>query len=112
MNPLDIAQAVPVTTAEDFDRFLRDHGAAEREVIAAIFKRAFGKQTVTLAELQERAIVFVTGIPRTATGKPLRGELAAAVAAMLAPASAASMSSSRSENPNDLTAKVAEIWAG
>ena len=38
------------------DRWLRDHGAAERELIVAIFKKASGKQTVTFDELLETAM--------------------------------------------------------
>lgn len=56
MSPLDVAQAVPMTAAADFDRWLRDRGATERDVVMAIFKKTSGKQTVTLGELQEIAL--------------------------------------------------------
>jgi acyl-CoA synthetase (AMP-forming)/AMP-acid ligase II/thioesterase domain-containing protein/acyl carrier protein len=59
-----------------------------------------------------RHIVFVTAIPRTATGKPRRGELAAAVAPLLAPAAEEYQSGAGSGTPDGLVASVAEIWAG
>ena len=40
----------------EFDRWLQDHGATEREIIVAIFKKGSGRQTVTLAALQEAAL--------------------------------------------------------
>jgi len=56
MNSLDVSQATPFTSASQFDGWLRDHGAAERELIVAIFKKASGRQTVTFDELLETAI--------------------------------------------------------
>src|SRR5918994_3069812 len=56
MSPLDASQATPVSSATQFDRWLRQHGAAERELIVAIFKKASGKQTVTFDELLETAL--------------------------------------------------------
>jgi uncharacterized protein YdeI (YjbR/CyaY-like superfamily) len=56
MSPLDVSRATPVSSANQFDRWLRDHGAAERELIVAIFKKASGKQTVTFDELLETAL--------------------------------------------------------
>ena len=56
MSPLDISQAKPFSAASQFDRWLRDNGATERELIVAIFKKASGKQTVTFDELLETAI--------------------------------------------------------
>ena len=56
MSPLDVSQATPVSSASQFDRWLRDHGANERELIVAIFKKASGRQTVTFDELLETAL--------------------------------------------------------
>jgi uncharacterized protein YdeI (YjbR/CyaY-like superfamily) len=56
MSPLDVSQATPVSSATQFDRWLREHGAVERELIVAIFKKASGKQTVTFDELLETAL--------------------------------------------------------
>jgi uncharacterized protein YdeI (YjbR/CyaY-like superfamily) len=56
MSPLGVSRATPVSSANQFDRWLRDHGAAERELIVAIFKKASGKQTVTFDELLETAL--------------------------------------------------------
>ena len=56
MSPLDVSGAEPVAAAEELDRWLRDHGASERERIVAIFKKASGRQTVTFDELLEVAL--------------------------------------------------------
>jgi uncharacterized protein YdeI (YjbR/CyaY-like superfamily) len=56
MSPLDVSQATPVSSAEEFDRWLRDNGASERERIVAIYKKASGQQTVTFDELLETAL--------------------------------------------------------
>ncbi len=56
MSPLDASQATPVSSATQFDRWLREHGATERELIVAIFKKASGRQTVTFDGLLETAI--------------------------------------------------------
>jgi uncharacterized protein YdeI (YjbR/CyaY-like superfamily) len=56
MSPLDVSGAEPVASAEELDRWLRDHGGSERERIVAIFKKASGRQTVTLDELLEVAL--------------------------------------------------------
>ena len=56
MSPLDVSRATPFSTADELDRWLRDHGARERELIVAIFKKASGKQTVTFDELLETAL--------------------------------------------------------
>lgn len=42
--------------AADLDAWLQAHGESEREVVVAIYKKASGKQTVTLAALQEEAL--------------------------------------------------------
>jgi uncharacterized protein YdeI (YjbR/CyaY-like superfamily) len=56
MSPLDVSQATPVSSAEEFDRWLGEHGASERERILAIFKKASGRQTVTFEELLDVAL--------------------------------------------------------
>jgi uncharacterized protein YdeI (YjbR/CyaY-like superfamily) len=56
MSPLDVSQAIPVAAAGEFDRWLRAHAEDERAVILAIYKKASGKQTVTLVDLQEVAL--------------------------------------------------------
>jgi uncharacterized protein YdeI (YjbR/CyaY-like superfamily) len=56
MSALDVSQAIPVAAAGEFDRWLRAHAENEREVVVAIYKKASGKQTVTLVDLQEVAL--------------------------------------------------------
>jgi uncharacterized protein YdeI (YjbR/CyaY-like superfamily) len=53
---MDVSQAITVSSDADFDRWLRAHGGSEREVVVAIYKKASGKQTVTIDELQETAL--------------------------------------------------------
>ena len=56
MSPLDVSRATPFSTASELDRWLRDHGATEHELIVAIFKKASGKQTVTFDDLLETTL--------------------------------------------------------
>ena len=56
MSPLDVSQAGLVSSTEEFDGWLRAHGAAERERIVAIYKKASGRQTVTFDELLDTAL--------------------------------------------------------
>src|SRR5512133_1965037 len=56
MSPLDVSRAIPVAAAGEFGRWLRAHGESERAVVVAICKKASGKQTVTLVDLQEVAL--------------------------------------------------------
>jgi uncharacterized protein YdeI (YjbR/CyaY-like superfamily) len=56
MSPLDASQAVPVSSAEELGRWLRDHGGSERERVVAIYKKASGRQTVTFDELLDTAL--------------------------------------------------------
>jgi len=56
MSPLDTSGAAPVASAGEFDGWLRDHGATERERIVAIYKKASGRQTVTFDELLDTAL--------------------------------------------------------
>ena len=56
MSPLDIGRAMPLATADEFAVWLRQHGAAERELIVAIFKKQSGKQSVGFDDLLETAL--------------------------------------------------------
>jgi uncharacterized protein YdeI (YjbR/CyaY-like superfamily) len=56
MSPLDVSQAIPMAGSEEFERWLIAHGESEREIVVAIYKKASGKQTVTLVDLQEAAL--------------------------------------------------------
>jgi len=53
---MDIEGAIQIDDVRDFDRWLADNGATQREVIVSIFKKSSGKQTVTLTDLQEVAL--------------------------------------------------------
>jgi uncharacterized protein YdeI (YjbR/CyaY-like superfamily) len=55
MSPMDVSQAVPVSSAEEFDSWLAAHGD-ERERVLAIHKKASGRQTVTFDELLDVAL--------------------------------------------------------
>jgi uncharacterized protein YdeI (YjbR/CyaY-like superfamily) len=56
MSPLDVSNAIPIAGGAEFDRWLRGHAESERDVVVAIYKKASGKQTVTLVDLQEVAL--------------------------------------------------------
>jgi uncharacterized protein YdeI (YjbR/CyaY-like superfamily) len=56
MGALDVTKAIPVASADEFDRWLRDHGAAQRERVVAIYKKASGRQSVTFDELLDVAL--------------------------------------------------------
>jgi uncharacterized protein YdeI (YjbR/CyaY-like superfamily) len=56
MSPMDVSQAVPVSSAGQFGRWLAEHAAGERERIVAIYKKASGRQTVTFDELLDVAL--------------------------------------------------------
>jgi uncharacterized protein YdeI (YjbR/CyaY-like superfamily) len=56
VSTLDVARSTPFSTATQFDHWLQEHGATERELIIAIFKKASGRQTVTFDELLETAL--------------------------------------------------------
>jgi len=56
VSPLDVSGAAPVSSAEELDGWLRQHGATERERIVAIYKKASGRQTVTFDELLDVAL--------------------------------------------------------
>ncbi len=45
-----------MASADEFDRWLGDHGATERDVVIAIFKKASGKQSVSFDDLLESAL--------------------------------------------------------
>jgi uncharacterized protein YdeI (YjbR/CyaY-like superfamily) len=54
VSAVDVSNAMPVGSAQRFDDTA--NGRAESEVVVAIFKKASGRQTVTLIELQEAAL--------------------------------------------------------
>jgi uncharacterized protein YdeI (YjbR/CyaY-like superfamily) len=56
VSPLDVSRAVLIDSDADFDRWLSEHGASKRELIAAIYKKASAKQTVTFDELLATAM--------------------------------------------------------
>jgi uncharacterized protein YdeI (YjbR/CyaY-like superfamily) len=56
MSPLDVSQATLVSSVEEFDRWLGEHGGGQRERILAIYKKASGRQTVTFEELLDTAL--------------------------------------------------------
>jgi len=56
MSPLDVAQSVPIASDADFAGWLNAHGEDEREIVVAIYKKASGRQTVSLVALQETAL--------------------------------------------------------
>jgi uncharacterized protein YdeI (YjbR/CyaY-like superfamily) len=56
MSPIDVSRALPIATADEFDRWFRAHGDQERDAVVAIFKAASGRQTVGLIALQEVAL--------------------------------------------------------
>lgn len=53
---LDVAGAILMTSADEFDGWLREHGATEREAVVAIYKKGSGRQTVTYGDLLEVAL--------------------------------------------------------
>jgi uncharacterized protein YdeI (YjbR/CyaY-like superfamily) len=56
MSPVNVSAAIPIAAPADFETWLRSDGAGAPEVVLAIFKKASGRQTVTLDELQEVAL--------------------------------------------------------
>jgi uncharacterized protein YdeI (YjbR/CyaY-like superfamily) len=56
MSPLDVSGAMPLDSAEAFDRVLTDMADDRREVIVAIARKVSGRQTVTFHELLEIAM--------------------------------------------------------
>ena len=56
MSPLDPSSALAIASDDDLDAWLAKHCASEREVVVAIYKRASGRQTVSLGALQEVAV--------------------------------------------------------
>lgn len=56
MSPIETARSIPMATDADFDDWLAAHRGREREVIVTIYKKASGRQTVTLVALQETAL--------------------------------------------------------
>lgn len=56
MSPLDVSRAIAMASDREFDEWLGKHGASEPDVIVAIYKKASGKQTVTVEGLVETAL--------------------------------------------------------
>ena len=53
---MDVSGAIQIDDVAEFDKWLADNGRTAREVIISIYKKASGKQTVTLTDLQEVAL--------------------------------------------------------
>jgi uncharacterized protein YdeI (YjbR/CyaY-like superfamily) len=53
---MDVSGAILIASGAEFDRWLRANGERERDVVVAIYKKASGKQTVTIEQLQETAL--------------------------------------------------------
>jgi uncharacterized protein YdeI (YjbR/CyaY-like superfamily) len=53
---MDVSGAILMASGADFDQWLRANRERERDVVVAIYKKASGKQTVTIEELQETAL--------------------------------------------------------
>jgi uncharacterized protein YdeI (YjbR/CyaY-like superfamily) len=53
---VDVSNAIPIGTDAEFEAWLGAHGASDREVILAIYKKTSGKATVTVDALQEAAL--------------------------------------------------------
>src|SRR6478672_11420344 len=56
MSSIDVSRAIPLDSANAFDRLLRDIDEDRREVIVAIARKASGRQTVAFHELLEIAM--------------------------------------------------------
>jgi uncharacterized protein YdeI (YjbR/CyaY-like superfamily) len=56
VSPLDTSRAIEVSSAEDFERWLRTASAGEKDIVVAIYKKASGKQSVTFDALLETAL--------------------------------------------------------
>jgi uncharacterized protein YdeI (YjbR/CyaY-like superfamily) len=56
MSSTDVSRAIPLDSANAFDRLLRDLDEDRREVIVAIARKASGRQTVAFHELLEIAM--------------------------------------------------------
>jgi hypothetical protein len=123
IGPLEIEEALLADpTVAEACVFGVPHPDLGEDVAAAVVLRpgALGTERAVrdrVAELLSppkvpRHIVFVTAIPGSATGKPRRGELAAAVVSMLAPATEEPAPVVEGDDSEGLTADVAAIWAG
>ena len=56
MSPLDVSAAIPIESDAEFDRWLSEHAATDRDVVVGIHNKASGRQTVTLTDLQAVAL--------------------------------------------------------
>ena len=123
ISPLEVEHALLAdATVADACVFGVPHPDLGEDVAAAVVvrpgalatERALRERLAALLSPPKvpRAIVFVTEIPRTPTGKPLPEALAKAVGAMLAPDFASHETSAVSEVSAALATQVANIWAG
>ena len=55
---MSIDNAIQMSTADEFAKWLAEHGASETEQWIAIFKKASGRQTVTFPELLDVALCY------------------------------------------------------
>jgi uncharacterized protein YdeI (YjbR/CyaY-like superfamily) len=53
---MDVSGAIQIDSIDQFDDWLLANGGTARDVVVAIYKKASGKQTVTLTDLQEVAL--------------------------------------------------------
>jgi len=53
---MDVSGAIQIDNIGQFDDWLLANGGTARDVVVAIYKKASGKQTVTLTDLQEVAL--------------------------------------------------------
>ena len=53
---MDVSRAVFMASEADFDAWFARNGSEKAEVLVTIYKKASGKQTVTLEALQEAAL--------------------------------------------------------
>ena len=53
---MDVSGAIQIDNIGQFDDWLLANGGIARDVVVAIYKKASGKQTVTLSDLQEVAL--------------------------------------------------------
>jgi uncharacterized protein YdeI (YjbR/CyaY-like superfamily) len=58
VSPIDLSRPIAIATTVELDAWLVEHGATDREVVVAIYKRASGRQTVSLGALQEVALCY------------------------------------------------------
>ena len=55
---MEIGETIEPRRADDFARWLAEHGQAKKEIWTIIYKKASGKQTVTYEQLVEEALRY------------------------------------------------------